>query len=462
MASTDLEKILSTAFLVPMGDPNDAACSWGLNVMLWGPPGIGKSERIEMAAAMVGLPARVTYVPTCQPEDASGSPFINTSKGIAMLEAILFTIDDYLDVKEITSEKSNAFESFLDNILGLRAEKSPAHLAKKLVKNLVKVARRYGSAFSRIEPMLPGLSDLILDGAGVWFLDEISSARPAVQGGFLGAVLTKRVGGVRLPGAVRVVAAGNPADSAAGGWDMEPPMSNRWCHWNVPVPTNGEWTAWLNEASPKMSNIEAGEERVRDNWALEWAEIRSVITGFMDSGGAILHALPAEGHPARGRAWSSPRTWFNAARAWATCRCLGYDDAFAMQFIEGCVGEAGATALASWVRVSDLPKPIDVLNNGWVIDKKRLDRCVAVYYGITNYVLAQTDPDVRVRLGIKAWNRYKEAMDANLIDLIYTQSKRMVHAGIEPSVSPEVGEAARPVLTRLATSGAHAIASRKK
>ena len=62
--------------------------------MLWGEPGIGKSERIETAAAMCGLPARTTYVPTCQPEDAAGSPFQNTSKGMAMFESAIFTLDD--------------------------------------------------------------------------------------------------------------------------------------------------------------------------------------------------------------------------------------------------------------------------------------------------------------------------------------------------------------------------------
>lgn len=460
---SELEKLLSTGFLVPMGDPNSPSCRWGLNMMLWGVPGIGKSERIEMAAAMLGIPARTTYVPTCQPEDASGSPFVNTSKGMAFFESVLFTLEKHLDKKKSSDwrdiaalqAESNWFDRMIGHTLG--------EFGRELVTNLAKTARRYGSSFSRIEPMLPGLSELIMDGQGVWFLDEISSARPALQGGFLGAVLTKRVGGIQLPPGIRTVAAGNPADSAAGGWDMEPPMANRWCHFNVDVPTDDQWTNYLNDSTTSLESIEDGEKKIREGWNDNWAIVRGLVTGFRATKASPLLEIPAEGSPERGRAWPSPRTWYFATRAFCTCRCLyGKDgDKLAMEFAEGCVGKAAATPFASWLLNSDLPHPQDVLDNGWLVDKKRIDRCAAVYASIVNWTLGRTDPKERHDLAVKVWKRLHEANQANLLDLTYKHAKAMIRHKFDADASPDLEEVVQPVMARLAKSPIHQIVTSK-
>lgn len=453
-----LEKILSTAFLVPMGDPSNPQCIWGLNTMLWGEPGIGKSDRVESGAAMCGLPVRTTYVPTCQPEDAAGSPFQNTSKLAAMLDSVIFTLDEYLADNDGGIElpaQQGIFEKWMTGLTGQYKQK-PAGLFHRLVKGMAKVSRRYGASFSRIEPMLPGISDLILDGQGVWFLDEISSARPAVQGGFLGATLARRVGGLQLPPGIRIVAAGNPSESAAGGWDMEPPMANRWCHWETKVPSDEEWCEWLNNTDgPSPENIEDGQQKVMAGWNTHWPIIRGLATGYRNAKAHPLHVLPAEGTKERGRAWCSPRTFNWALRAWTTCRCLGLDDKFAMQFIEGCIGEAATVPLAAWVINADIPDPRDVLTNGWKIDKRRIDRCVAVYTSITNYVLARKDITERKALAVKAWHRLEESADANLLDLTAQYAKALIIAGLDRVGGADLADASRPVMLRLVKSGAH-------
>lgn len=60
-------------------------------------------------------------------------------------------------------------------------------------------------------------------GAGYLFLDELSTAPPAVQAAMLGVALERRVGDLVLPRAVQVVAAANPPERAADGWDLSPP-----------------------------------------------------------------------------------------------------------------------------------------------------------------------------------------------------------------------------------------------
>jgi hypothetical protein len=424
-----IEKILATTLLVPMGDPSDAQTKWGLNTMLWGDPGIGKSDRVEAAGAMIGLPVRTTYVPTCQPEDASGAPFVNTSKTTAYLDALV----------EQLGESPEEFPGFLRNAAA----------------SLKKTATRYGGSFSRIEATLPGVSDLMVDGQGIWFIDELSSGRPAVQAAFLGATLTRRVGGMQLPPGIRIVAAGNPAESAAGGWELEPPMANRFAHFDVRTPTNDEWSEWLTSGgAQELLPIEDGEATVRANWADQWPVVCGLMGGFLSAAGkgTSLHDLPKEGDKARGRAWPSPRTWAFAARAMATCRCLGTDDATMMAIIQGCVGEGASVPFYAWVKNADLPTPSEVLTKGWKVDKKRLDRNFAVYSAMTAYVINRQDVVEKRQLAVHAWNRLGEAADANLLDLTDRYARVLVRAGLSTTTSPELKKAATPVLTRIVKS----------
>src|SRR5215210_2821875 len=70
---------------------------------------------------------------------------------------------------------------------------------------------------------------------GLLFLDEISTAPPAVQAALLRVVLERVVGDLELPDGVVVVAAANPPEQAADGWDLSAPLANRFCHldWTV-------------------------------------------------------------------------------------------------------------------------------------------------------------------------------------------------------------------------------------
>ena len=57
----------------------------------------------------------------------------------------------------------------------------------------------------------------------------------------LRVVLERTVGDLRLPAAVRVVAAANPPDEAADGWELAPPLANRLVH--LDWPTDGRYIA---------------------------------------------------------------------------------------------------------------------------------------------------------------------------------------------------------------------------
>ena len=54
-----LERVIRTAFLVPQDDPKDAMCRWGLPIIMWGVPGIGKSARARQVAVSIRFPMEV-------------------------------------------------------------------------------------------------------------------------------------------------------------------------------------------------------------------------------------------------------------------------------------------------------------------------------------------------------------------------------------------------------------------
>jgi MoxR-like ATPase len=65
---------------------------------------------------------------------------------------------------------------------------------------------------------------------GALLLDEINTAAPSVQAALLRVCLDKIVGDTALHPDTAIVAAMNPADTAAGGWDLAPPLANRFMH----------------------------------------------------------------------------------------------------------------------------------------------------------------------------------------------------------------------------------------
>ena len=67
-------------------------------------------------------------------------------------------------------------------------------------------------------------------GRGILFLDELTTAPPAVQAAMLRIVLEKTVGHLRLPPHVQIIAAANPPSVAADGWDLAAPLANRFIH----------------------------------------------------------------------------------------------------------------------------------------------------------------------------------------------------------------------------------------
>jgi hypothetical protein len=192
--------------------------------------------------------------------------------------------------------------------------------------------------------------------SGILFLDEISTAAPAVQAALLRVVLDRVVGDLPLPADVAVVAAANPPECAAGGWDLSAPLANRFCH-----------LAWSLDASAWVDGMLSGwpaptVPRLPEGWEAGLPAARTLVASFIRHRPHLLLRMP-EGEDAAGRAWPSPRSWDAASRLLAACEAAEAGDDVLARLVAGCVGEGAGLEFLAWRRDLDLPDPESLLAN---------------------------------------------------------------------------------------------------
>ncbi len=231
---------------------------------------------------------------------------------------------------------------------------------------------------------------LVSAGSGYLFLDELSTAPPAVQAAMLRVCKEGWVGDVRLPDEVVRIAAANDLRTAADGWQLAPATANRFCHvdWSANL---GDWltgmTVGWDAVAPAPSAAPVAEESRRRT-------VRARVAAFVRHRPALLHACPTDPGQAAG-AWPSPRTWEYAADAMAF---LADDDMEAQHVVAGgLVGEGAAVELLTWWHNGDLPDPLLVLADPSTVDwAGRADRLYAVLGAVTSHTVHAADIDTWV------------------------------------------------------------------
>lgn len=210
-------------------------------------------------------------------------------------------------------------------------------------------------------------------GGGLVFLDEISTAPPSVQAALLRPVLTGIVGDLDLPVATRFVAAANPPDEAADGWDLSAPLANRFVHltWEVPakVVSDGFVYGFAPVAVPDID----------EGLALEHVDVaKRAIGAFISARADLVHHMPKTSSD-RGLAWPSPRSWEMAAVLSGHATAAEAKAGVRQQLIAGAVGPSAAREFLAWERALDLPDVEAALAAGGVIALPSTpDRIVAV------------------------------------------------------------------------------------
>lgn len=149
-------------------------------VMIWGPPGIGKSDCIAQICANMGGMLWDMRLSQCEQTDLRGMPFYNKETNTM----------DWAPPIDLPSEKE---------------------------------AAKYPITFL--------------------FLDEMNSAAPAVQAAGYQLVLNRRVGTYKLPDNCVVVAAGNREQDKGVTYRQPAPLSNRFVHFELQVDFDS-WNEW--------------------------------------------------------------------------------------------------------------------------------------------------------------------------------------------------------------------------
>ncbi len=216
-------------------------------------------------------------------------------------------------------------------------------------------------------------------GAGLLFLDELTTAPPAVQAAMLRVVLERTVGDLTLPDTVRIVAAANPPDQAADGWDLSAPLANRLIHLNWRVSAE-------DVAEGFASGFQTPEFDLKDNAGpAAVAGARALVGAFLRVRPELVLAVPDSPDRA-GRGWPSPRSWEMAARALAACEHVRAGEAVLADLVLGAVGEAAGFELLSWRRNLDLPDPATLLSDPGARLPERLDRLHALLGALVSHV----------------------------------------------------------------------------
>ncbi|MBC2722772.1 MAG: AAA family ATPase [Desulfosporosinus sp.] len=197
---------------------------------------------------------------------------------------------------------------------------------------------------------------LVLAGKGLLFLDEISTAPPAVQAALLRVVLDRVVGDLALPASVAVVASANPPEQAVGGWDLSAPLANRFCHlfWSLDSQgwVDGMIGGWSNSALPHLPS----------SWKNSIPEKEVLVASFVRHRPHLLLQVPKDEGQA-GKAWPSPRSWSMTARLLAAAESVQAEEDVIASLTAGCVGEGACLEFLAWRRDLDLPDPEEVLAN---------------------------------------------------------------------------------------------------
>jgi hypothetical protein len=262
-----------------------------LPVLLWGEPGIGKTAALTQLAAALDLPLTTVIASVHEPSDFSGLPVVG------------------------------------DDPAEQGVPMAPPDWAVRLVRA----------------------------GRGLLFLDELSTAPPAVQAALLRLVLERRIGTLQLPPEVRIVAAANPRSSAADGWELSPPLANRFVHlqWthDHEVVVRGLGGTWPRATLPRLA-----PERLPE--AVDHA--RRAVCGLLAARPKLVHQLP-NSESRRGGAWPSPRSWEMTLRLIAFATASGVSRDVLSLLVRGTVGDGpGLELLASLDRM-DLPDPEELL-----------------------------------------------------------------------------------------------------
>lgn len=263
----------------------EASRKAGKVCILWGPPGVGKTALVRALAEKRNVPLYILIPSTMDPTDIAGLPAIK-------------------QVQVIRPDGTEELISVTDQTLVWWAE------------------------------------EVIQSGEGIIFFDEASTATPAVQASLLSVLQGRTIGRHVIPKTVWMIAAANEASDAADGWELAPPMANRFTHIQYKPNDEDFFQGMLVNWGDDDLDEEARQVRLR-------------IVAFLRQNTGYTNKMPAAAEEA-GKAWPSYRSWDNLADLLYALGAPseGEEDAIyhdaRKKAIRGTVGEPAAEQFFKW------------------------------------------------------------------------------------------------------------------
>ncbi|MEQ7845764.1 ATP-binding protein [Nocardioides kribbensis] len=261
------------------------------------------------------------------------------------------------------------------------------------------------------------------DGPSIAFFDEFSTASPSLQAAALRPLTHFEVGSLKLPETVSFVAAANPSDVAAAGWELAAPTSNRFVHldWEMPLEVYAE--CMVTDQWPTLP--------VHDTPLDLGTQVRAIkvmVSGFLNARQTQLSSIPKSAAD-RGRAFPTPRTWDYAARLLAFAQTVEAHKATQRLLVAGCVGDAIAHEFLTWLGNQDLPDADELLaGNDFDFTKVRPDRVYVILQSVLAAVIRETTAERWTR-AVEICSRAAAAVG---IDPAVPAVRALVRGGLRP------------------------------
>lgn len=339
-----------------------------VNPLVWGNPGVGKSQTFKHIAEANNMYLEMVLASTVEPPQLNGYP--------------------------------TPRESFMDNL--------PPYWAY----NIDQIYRSQGTI-------------------GMIFFDEISTAPPANQAASLTILLDKIVGRLHLPEQTRMTAAANPPEIAANGWELSPPMANRFVHldWSIDAETVAQgfqlgWEAPSIPLLPKEDKLKIINQNVR---MMMGSFVRKNPRALEYDNDAIERLRDAP-FKASNYAYSTPRSLDFATKLYSISSSAidrktrkPLHENVSKMVLEGAIGVAQTKKFLTHIKSFKLMNPVDVLKNPKSFEMPRdIDITSTLLASVQITVLNHINAEVFPQLWINWGDILVRFVEEGKIDLAYS------------------------------------------
>lgn len=251
-------------------------------VMLWGPPGIGKSDVVRQIAVELGRSVIDIRLLLKDSTDLSGIPYFNPKSGLmewAHPKDLPMVANQ--ETLESAKQQLQIFEEILEKV---RASEDARVAELQEAMSAVEAAQ---TKVVNVEHAL-NLQNAII------FFDEIVSAPPTVMAAAYQIMLDRRVGEYVLPEDVDIVCAGNRQSDRGVVNQMPSPLANRlvhlhmkesfddWQKWAINAGVHQDVVGYLSEHKQNLFQFEAKSGDTAFATPRSWKHVSDIVKNNSD------------------------------------------------------------------------------------------------------------------------------------------------------------------------------------